>query len=54
MMMRYPSGSLGFNNSYDSFLEEEKELKQPLIFLNVSNRIYEDPEVNLDDLRGNE
>lgn len=54
IIIRYPNNSEGFNITYDNFIEKEKELNLPLVYIDVFDRIYQDSETDYLDLRANE
>ena len=55
MILKYDDFSRPFNITADSFVEVEKDLFSPLIFLALKNETYFiDTEINYEDLRANE
>ena len=55
MILKYNDFSRPFNITADSFVEVEKDLFSPLIFLALKNETYFiDTEINYEDLRANE
>jgi len=50
----YPNDSLGFNNTFWSFINDSKGTRNPIVSLNANGVTYDSTDVSLDDLRTTE